>query len=54
MKAVAEELGGQLRDASRILIFLLSKASPGAYSTYRMQHCVLLYLSMLMLIVNYV
>jgi hypothetical protein len=53
-KAIAAELGGQPREASQILAFPLSKASPGAYSTYRMQICVLLYLSLHVLIVHYV
>jgi hypothetical protein len=31
---VAVELGGQPREASRILTFVLCKASPSAYSNY--------------------
>jgi hypothetical protein len=53
-KVVAEELGGQLCEALWILTFPLSKASLGAYSTYRMQYCVVLYLSMHTLTVHYV
>jgi hypothetical protein len=37
-KAVVEELGGQSREASWIIIFLLSKACPGAYRSYRMNN----------------
>jgi hypothetical protein len=33
-KAIAEELGGQPHEASWILTFLLSKASPGAFWSY--------------------
>jgi hypothetical protein len=33
-KAVAEELGGQPREASQTLTFLLSKANPGACRSY--------------------
>jgi hypothetical protein len=33
--------------------FCLSKTSPDAYSTYSMQYCVLLYLSMCVLIAHY-
>jgi hypothetical protein len=42
-EVIAEELGGQPCDVSWILTFSFSKASHGAYSTYRMQYCVLLY-----------
>jgi hypothetical protein len=45
-KAIASKLGGQPREASRILTFPLSKASPGAYSTYRNVILSLLYFSM--------
>jgi hypothetical protein len=35
-KAVVEELGGQPRKTLQILTFLLSKARPSAYRSYRM------------------
>jgi hypothetical protein len=44
--AVAEELGGQPREAFRILTFPLCKASPGAYSSYRNAYMSLVYSSM--------
>jgi hypothetical protein len=35
-KVIAAELGGQPREVSWMLTFPLIKASPGAYSSYRM------------------
>jgi hypothetical protein len=53
-RAVAEELRRELSEVSWMLTFSLSKVSPGACSTYRMQYCVLLYFSMHLLIVHYI
>jgi hypothetical protein len=47
-------LGGQPREVPWILTCSLSKAIPGAYSTYRMQFVSCFILSMYVLIVHYV